>query len=207
MEDSDDKVRAKILRAMLKCESDAAAFRKFRFHRGLAKASTSVHSIKNSTSWLAAHPPVTPDIPDLILADPKQLDPDDQTQWIEITDPVDVDEFFRLCNCRHFGQAETEGTPFTTSPFNKDFDWAASSLAAQQTLECCFSSSPDTAASVRSFLHSCSKSATRNILPAQITLADFNGKMTTWRESTSTSPLSGRHLGHYKVRFSDPDKR
>ena len=37
-----------------------------------------------------------------------------------------------------------------------------------------------------------------------ITAEQFNGKMKAWRETTSTLPSSGRHLGHYKSLFTPP---
>jgi hypothetical protein len=37
-------------------------------------------------------------------------------------------------------------------------------------------------------------------IPAELTMADFQGKIKAWKETTSTSP-SGRHLGRYKALF------
>lgn len=37
-----------------------------------------------------------------------------------------------------------------------------------------------------------------------ITEEQFKGKVKAWRESTSTSPGSGRHLGHYMVLYTAP---
>ena len=41
-------------------------------------------------------------------------------------------------------------------------------------------------------------------LPLTVTMEEFTRKFTRWKENTSTSP-SGRHLGHCKVPFKQPD--
>ena len=38
-------------------------------------------------------------------------------------------------NQRHFGQAETDKTPFTTDEMKEEFDWAATTSAAKEVLE------------------------------------------------------------------------
>jgi hypothetical protein len=35
-------------------------------------------------------------------------------------------------------------------------------------------------------------------IPASVTLEDVKGKFENWKESTSTSPITKRHLGHYQ---------
>ena len=37
-----------------------------------------------------------------------------------------------------------------------------------------------------------------------LTREQFIGKMKVWRETTSTSPVSKRHLGHYKALLTPP---
>ena len=48
------------------------------------------------------------------------------------------------------------------------------------------------------------KQKTPETVDAYITKEDFVGKMKVWRESTSTSPGSKRHLGHYKALLTPP---
>jgi hypothetical protein len=35
-------------------------------------------------------------------------------------------------------------------------------------------------------------------IPNHLTMDDFTGKLKAWKETTSTSPITKRHLGHYK---------
>jgi hypothetical protein len=35
-------------------------------------------------------------------------------------------------------------------------------------------------------------------IPASVTFEEVKGKLQNWKETTSTSPISKRHLGHYQ---------
>ena len=98
----------------------------------------------------------------------------------------------------HFGQAH--GTPFTCSPLQQDIDWSASTPEAEQMLHGQYhmnSSIPN----CKDLLQACTASTSLDEIPAELTLEEFNGKIKSWRESTTTSP-SGRHLGRYKALFA-----
>ena len=60
---------------------------------------------------------------DYVLEDPKSIRKSDTDKCKTITCPEEIEYYLRLRNWRHFGQAETEGTPFTTPPYNSRFNW------------------------------------------------------------------------------------
>jgi hypothetical protein len=48
-------------------------------------------------------------------------------------------------------------------------------------------------------------------IPASITMEEVKGKFENWKETTSTSPITKRHLGHYQsltrlIHTEDEDK-
>jgi hypothetical protein len=97
----------------------------------------------------------------------------------------------------HFGQAH--GTFPTIPPFSKSVDWVASTLSAEAILEghLPFDDENLDEAST-SFLHQLKVSTALNSISSAVTAKEWLGKMTMWRESTTTSP-SGMHLGHHKA--------
>jgi hypothetical protein len=103
-----------------------------------------------------------------------------------------------LQNRLHFGQAQ--GTPLTEEPLRDAFDWAATSEAARATIAGTFPSSHDVA-QCQTLLEACKAVSDLDIIPAEISEEQFDGKIKSWSETTSTSP-SGRHLGRYKALFA-----
>ena len=66
------------------------------------------------------------------LEDPKTLKREDQ--WREVNNPDEIEFLLRIRNQRHFGQAETDGTPFTTEAMKKKFDWQATTMETEAVL-------------------------------------------------------------------------
>jgi hypothetical protein len=110
----------------------------------------------------------------------------------------------RLRNQRHFGQAETDGTPFTTEAMKHKFNWNASTEEAELVLEGEYNDD-DISEISRLMLDNMTRVMEVDKMPRFVMTKEFTGKFRAWRETTSTSP-SGRHLGHYKVLVATIDK-
>ena len=54
--------------------------------------------------------------------------------WREVNNPDEIEFLLRIRNQRHFGQAETDGTPFTSEAMKKKFDWQAMMAEAAAVL-------------------------------------------------------------------------
>ena len=54
------------------------------------------------------------------------------------------------------------------------------------------------------FIDKCKKITNLDSLPLEIKLEEFKKRVTKWKEKTSTSPISKRHLGHLKALFARP---
>jgi hypothetical protein len=115
--------------------------------------------------------------------------------WQTLDDPTEVQEALQHHNQIHFGQAH--GTFPTTPQFTDHVDWMASTISADMILngEDPFEdvNIPDIA---RELLASFAHSSPLNAVSNEVTLAEWTGKMKSWKETTSTSP-SGMHLGHH----------
>ena len=72
---------------------------------------------------------------DYNLIDPKKLDKNDPSVWRQINCSNEIEFYLRLRNQRHFGQAETDTTPFTTKDRKEEFDWAATTVSAEEVLK------------------------------------------------------------------------
>ena len=84
-------------------------------------------------------------------------------------------------------------------------NWSASTGISELILEGNYEDSElDTISKL--FLDNCTRVTDLDSLPATITFKNFQGKISKWKESTSTSP-SGRHLGHYKSLFARIDTK
>ena len=96
---------------------------------------------------------------------------------------------------QHFKQAD--GTPWTTAPLCHAVNFDTNTSESVTILNGNYDSSSLDAIStqvIKRMKQLLTPTANSNL----ITPADFQGKMNTWKESTSTSP-SGLHLGHYKA--------
>ena len=124
------------------------------------------------------------------------------TQWKSITSPQDIEQYIRLRNRGHFGQAH--GTPFTELPLRHDINWSADTPTSEDILNGHLQiDSVDSIPQCKALLDTCKVVTELDMLPAYISEKEFERKIQTWRETTTTSP-SGRHLGHYKALFVNP---
>jgi hypothetical protein len=72
---------------------------------------------------------------DYDLEDPKSTNQKDPSKWKEVNCPKEIEFLLRLRNQRHFGHAETDGTPFTGETMKRKFNWSASTNEAELVLK------------------------------------------------------------------------
>ena len=120
--------------------------------------------------------------------------------WQQIDIPSEILHHPRERNRRHFGQAH--GTPFTVPPLSEDLGFTGQKSAAEDILkgDYLYSDLDDKVSLLLQLLKQTERIAAMPISPT-ITEEEFRGKLTAWRETTTTSP-SGLHLGHYKSLFA-----
>jgi len=110
---------------------------------------------------------------------------------------VEIEEHLLKRNRAHFGQAQ--GTPLTVYPLNQVINFEASTATTDLILDGRFTHEDlnDTTSLLIDHLQRVSVPAVNS----RLTLSEFEGKIKSWTEKTSTSP-SGVHLGHYKACFT-----
>jgi hypothetical protein len=185
------KSKEKILRNIARQEARRHTWQTLRYVRMHQGATQKLDRIEVPTSW----PPPFSDITSTrSLEDPKTC-----TEWTTITEPDEVEYFLQLRNRSHFGQAS--GTPFTREPFCDTINWPANTSHCNDILAGSTVVNFNDIPQLSAILQSCKAASELDVLPAIITEHEFRGKITTWKETTSTSP-SGRHLGIYKSLFA-----
>ena len=182
--------KAKILKAIKKVENGQRMYRTMKAMKAASGPVQKLDRVEIPYSWPQPGQPVTSITQ---LEDPKT-----SNEWRLITDPQEIEYYLMLRNRLHFGQAE--GTPFTASPLNTEFDWPATSNAADQVLGAAYVSH-STYPQCAELLKACKARAVLDSISPELTKEEFRGKIRTWRETTTTSP-SGRHLGRYKALFT-----
>ena len=115
----------------------------------------------------------------------------------------EVEYYLQLQNRQHFGQAETEGTLLTATTMKEKFNWEANTYKAELALAGLYNDKDIDEVS-RLLLKNLRQALPEEEDRKYITREQFIGKIKAWRESMSTSPSSGRHLGHYKVLLTAP---
>jgi hypothetical protein len=201
-DDMDDKKKATALRQMRKGEKKTRVYRRMNFQRGRYNNGGGITRLQVPVSWPKRDE--YDESAEYILDDPKLIDQQDDTQWREANCPKEIEFLIRLRNQRHFGQAETDGTPFTTETMKHKFNWNASTEEAELVLEGNYTDD-DISDISRLLLDNMTRITEADDRPQFVTAHEFTGKFRVWRESTSTSP-SGRHLGHYKALVATIDK-
>ena len=201
-EDVDETAKVRYLRNIRRSEKQARAFSQLKYRRERANTSGGINRLEIPRGWPSMDAYNDDATYDLI--DPKKLDKDDPSVWRQINCPTEIEFYLRLRNQRHFGQAETDKTPFTTEERKEEFDWAASTIAAEEVLEGTYVNATMTEVE-KLFVQNLSRVRKQDESQSIVTYDEFRGKMRVWRESTSTSP-SGRHLGHYKALVSTIDR-
>jgi exonuclease III len=122
--------------------------------------------------------------------------------WRSVYDPVVLEALLIERNRKHFAQAQN--TPFTNDilgmiPFSGTGPIADSILDGSITVN-------DPV--VQLVLDNLKRPDGLKQIPAKVTLDEVTGKFKNWKESTSTSPITKRHLGHYQclTRLVDMEK-
>lgn len=115
--------------------------------------------------------------------------------WISIVTPKEIENHLIARNKTHFGQAH--GTFLTVPPFTKWGDWAAQTHDSDLILEGDFTSAQISNLQ-QLFIQHMEKQTELDTIRNVITEDKWIGKISTWPESTSTSP-SGFHLTHSKA--------
>jgi hypothetical protein len=132
-EDTGDKKKAKLILQIRNKEREARAFGKLQFQRGRSNRGGGISQLQVPQSW-----PTLQDYnenEDYILEDPKLVNQGNSNQWREVNCPKEIEFLLILRNQRHFGQAETDNTPFTTENMKHKFNWKASTNEAELVLE------------------------------------------------------------------------
>ena len=169
-EDADDTQKAHALRQMMCAESSLEAYRRLGYARGKYNKQQAINRILVPISW-PTRETYSPDQP-LTLSDPKLTEPDD---WRTVTCPTEIELMLTLCNKRHFGQAEYEGTPFMQEPLRTLFNWSASTHQAELVLEG-FYTNDEIDSVCQSLLDSMTRSTPLDELKATVSVQDFRGK-------------------------------
>ena len=110
---------------MVNTETKARAFRKSKSMIGGDRSGLS--RLEVPASWPNS---TTFDEDTSTLEDLKQA-----TTWRTVVAPKDIEFLLKSRNRRHFGQAETKGTPMTTPRMKRQFNWSATTKAAELVLE------------------------------------------------------------------------
>jgi hypothetical protein len=142
-------------------------------------------------------------VPENFTIDKFPYDPDEVNTWESIHDQEAIQNFIRLRNLIHFGQAQ--GTPFTTPPL-QDITWQANSMEAKEILH---GAIPLKFLGDNTYVNKVPRyMAERSNLPeidTHITKEEVSKGFRRWRESTSTSP-SGCHLGLCRITMMTCDE-
>ena len=180
----------------MRIETRLEAYKILRSIQGKSKASTGIHSLQVPSSW-PSEPTHNSQADDFSLEDPKTA-----TDWRSVQCPQEIQFLLRLRNQRHFGQAQTDDTPFTRPPLSEQLNWSASTGTAELILQGQYQNE-ELHHITQLLIDNCTRVTDLDILEPSITEQDLKRKYIRWKESTSTSP-SGRHLGHWKVLWRHP---
>ena len=116
-----------------------------------------------------------------------------------LENPEDIEAQLQAHLKKHFAQAEE--TPFRQPHLGEGTDFSASTETARKVLsnETDYDNDKMNLATLMLLLH-CKKDWGEDI---SVTMTDkqFDGKLKSWKESTTTSP-SGVHLGHLKSYYA-----
>ena len=114
------------------------------------------------------------------LEDPKTVNPSDTNLWRTATCPDEIEFLLRLRNQRHFGQVETDGTPFTTESMKEKFDWAGKTEEADMTMDGTYVDA-DMSSAQQLFTKNLVRVTDPDVTTQTLTYEEFRGKMKVWR--------------------------
>jgi Reverse transcriptase (RNA-dependent DNA polymerase) len=130
-----------------------------------------------------------------------QVDHNNNSSWITISDPEEINHQLVQRNIKHFGQASE--TPFVTGLLRRELGYRGTNQACIKLLNGILPQSyhhSDTYTKL--ILERLTKSTILNTIKPNLSFEEFRAALHNWNEKTSTSP-SGRHLGHYKCLLLD----
>ena len=122
-------------------------------------------------------------------------------EWKTLTDPTEVETAIRARLEKHFSQSKD--CNLTSPPMDLTMDFAAADERANQilsgTYDCTELDDMTTA------LIECLQSVVggQPVVSSTLVKDELLGKIKAWNERTSTSPLTGVHLGHAKAYIAD----
>ena len=181
------------VKAIQKKEAAKKAWKTLKFLKAQSGATQTLNRIDIPATWPGISDPIPPYSD---LEDPKKC-----TNWRNISNPDEIEHYVRLRNRGHFGQAK--GTPFTEIPLEHHVNWTADTPSCDEILKGYHQiDNISTIPQCQALLDSCKAATDLDLLPYEITAKEFEGKIRSWSESTTTSP-SGRHLGRYKVLYTN----
>jgi exonuclease III len=175
----EEKGKAAVVRRLRKAEE---------IHRTYLKLQA-IRRIPGSSGITELKVPIDPTV------DPKECDVR-ETHWRTERVPIEIERLLIQRNRQHFGQAETDGTPFTQPAIRTELHYDGSGQVGDLILDGVYEPEALNDATKLFIKHLKRKSDT--VLTGSITAEDFVGKIKRWPEKTSTSP-SGFHLGHLHV--------
>jgi hypothetical protein len=117
VEDMEDSKEANAIRQLRLIEKKIRLFRRLNFQRNKTIDGGGISRLQVPTSWPTAEE--YDKEKEYILEDPKVIDKDETSEWREAKCPKEIEFLLRLRNQRHFGQAEIDGTPFTTEEIKR----------------------------------------------------------------------------------------
>ena len=131
------------------------------------------------------------------------LPPKQSQEWQDIHNPADIEAKLLSRNESHFGQADG---PFTHGDLS-DIPFNGSGPLAEAILR---GEAHHMEEVLQTFLDALQKPSHLPAIPNKLTMEEVQGKFANWKESTSTSPTTKRHLGHYQsllglMEQEDPD--
>jgi hypothetical protein len=124
-EDVDKKKKANAIRLQKRTKKLVRAYRRLNFQRNKTIDGGGISRLQVPHSWPTMDG--YNDAEDYNLEDPKAVDqesPRDNSKWKEVNCSKEIEFLLRLRNQRHFRQAETDGTPFTTEDVKHKFNWS-----------------------------------------------------------------------------------
>lgn len=180
----DNKKQANYICQMKKAKRRNRVYSLLKFKQGKSIKGGGIERLKVPASWPTL---ATYDENKVYqLKDPKTLKQEDQ--WREENNPDEIEFLLRIRNQRNFGQAETDGTPFTTKAMKKKFDWQATTAEAAAVLNgSCIDADMNKVEQL--FIHNLQQVTGVDATTNKLTYNEFKGKMNAWSEQKKNLSL------------------
>jgi len=171
--DKGNKEHAQLLRKMKRAEAVSKVFTKLRVVRGLNK--------EGGLSYIS------------VPADPACTDYKNCEEWRDETDQEEIERLLTERNRAYFGQSGNAN--LCQPPLEILMDFKGSCAKAKKILQGKFPEEGLTPAT-KWILEQMKYVAHPDSIPWELTVEEYEGKIKSWKETTSTSPMTGVHLGH-----------